>query len=190
MVKLDKIYTRGGDQGETSLGDGRRVAKSSARIAALGEVDEANAALGLARLEADAALDTVLAHIQNDLFDLGADLCTPIAADEPSALRIVQPQIDWLEARIDALTAGMAPLSSFILPAGSPAAARLHFARTVARRAERAVVRLLEEPEEAVNRLVRAYLNRLSDLLFVLARAANGMGGADVLWLPAGGRHG
>lgn len=192
MVKLDKIYTRGGDQGETSLGNGARVAKSSARIAALGEVDEANAAIGLARLEGAGPIDAILARIQNDLFDLGADLCTPIREDEApgTALRIVPAQVAWLEARIDAVTAELAPLTSFILPAGSAGAARLHFARTVARRAERAVVALLEIPDEPVNRLVLAYLNRLSDLLFVLARAANGMGGADTLWVPAASRHG
>ncbi|WP_026440294.1 cob(I)yrinic acid a,c-diamide adenosyltransferase [Acidocella facilis] len=192
MVKLDKIYTRGGDQGETSLGNGARVAKSSARIAALGEVDEANAAIGLARLEGAGPIDAILARIQNDLFDLGADLCTPIREDEApgAALRIVPAQVAWLEARIDAVTAELAPLTSFILPAGSAGAARLHFARTVARRAERAVVALLEIPDEPVNRLVLAYLNRLSDLLFVLARAANGMGGADTLWVPAASRHG
>ncbi|EKN01124.1 cob(I)yrinic acid a,c-diamide adenosyltransferase [Acidocella sp. MX-AZ02] len=192
MVKLDKIYTRGGDQGETSLGNGARVAKSSARIAALGEVDEANAAIGLARLEGAGPIDAILARIQNDLFDLGADLCTPIREDEApgAALRIVPAQVAWLEARIDAVTAELAPLTSFILPAGSAGAARLHFARTVARRAERAVVALLEIPDEPVNRLVLAYLNRLSDLLFVLARAANGIGGADTLWVPAASRHG
>lgn len=190
MVKLDKIYTRGGDHGETSLGDGRRVPKSSARIVAMGDVDELNAAIGLVRLEVEGTTDAILERVQNDLFDLGADLCTPITEDAKPALRIVQGQINWLEARIDAVTAELAPLTSFILPAGSPAAARLHFSRTVARRAERAVVHLLEEPEEAVNRLVLLYLNRLSDLLFVLARAANGMGGADVLWVPAGGRDG
>ena len=192
MVKLDKIYTRGGDQGETSLGNGARVAKSSARITALGEVDEANAAIGLARLEGAGPIDAILARIQNDLFDLGADLCTPIRDDEApgAALRIVPAQVAWLEARIDAVTAELAPLTSFILPAGSASAARLHFARTVARRAERAVVALLEIPDEPVNRLVLAYLNRLSDLLFVLARAANGMGGADTLWVPAASRHG
>lgn len=192
MVKLDKIYTRGGDQGETSLGNGARVAKSSARITALGEVDEANAAIGLARLEGAGPIDAILARIQNDLFDLGADLCTPIREDEApgAALRIVPEQVAWLEARIDAVTAELAPLTSFILPAGSASAARLHFARTVARRAERAVVALLEIPDEPVNRLVLAYLNRLSDLLFVLARAANGMGGADTLWVPAASRHG
>ena len=158
MVKLDKIYTRGGDQGETSLGNGARVAKSSARITALGEVDEANAAIGLARLEGAGPIDAILARIQNDLFDLGADLCTPIRDDEApgAALRIVPAQVAWLEARIDAVTAELAPLTSFILPAGSASAARLHFARTVARRAERAVVALLEIPDEPVNRLVLA----------------------------------
>ena len=190
MVKLDKIYTRGGDHGETSLGDGTRLPKSDARIIALGEVDEANAAIGLARLEADAQTDAILARVQNDLFDLGADLCTPITEERTTALRIVQSQIGWLEERIDAVTAALPPLTSFILPAGSPVAVRLHLARTVARRAERAVVQLLETPDEAVNRLVLIYLNRLSDLLFVLARAANGMGGADVLWVPAAGRNG
>ncbi|MDE1896716.1 MAG: cob(I)yrinic acid a,c-diamide adenosyltransferase [Rhodospirillales bacterium] len=190
MVKLDKIYTRGGDHGETSLGDGTRVPKSAARIVALGEVDETNAAIGLARLEADDTADRMMMRIQNDLFDLGADLCTPIVHAQVPALRIVQSQIDWLEQRIDAATAALPPLTSFILPAGCPAAVRLHFARTVARRAERAVVQLLGTPEEAVNRLVLVYLNRLSDLLFVMARAANGMGGADVLWVPAASRNG
>ncbi len=190
MVKLDKIYTRGGDHGETSLGDGVRVPKSSARINALGEVDEANAAIGLARLGADGPTDTILAHIQNDLFDLGADLCMPIREHDRPALRLMQSQIDWLEQRIDALTARLSPLTSFVLPTGNALAARLHFARTVVRRAERAVVHLLEAPDEAVNRLVLIYLNRLSDLLFVLARAANGNGSADVLWVPAGSRNG
>ncbi|MDE1906728.1 MAG: cob(I)yrinic acid a,c-diamide adenosyltransferase [Rhodospirillales bacterium] len=190
MVKLDKIYTRGGDHGETSLGNGARVPKSAARIVGIGEVDETNAAIGLARLEADAPADAILMRVQNDLFDLGADLCTPIIEGQAPALRIVQSQIAWLEGQIDAVTAVLPPLTSFILPSGSPAAVRLHFARTVARRAERAVVQLLETPEEAVNRLVLVYLNRLSDLLFVLARAANGMGGADVLWVPAASRNG
>ncbi|MBU6419614.1 MAG: cob(I)yrinic acid a,c-diamide adenosyltransferase [Proteobacteria bacterium] len=191
MVKLDKIYTRGGDHGETSLGDGARVAKSAARVVALGEVDEANAAIGLARLDSETHADAILMRIQNDLFDLGADLCMPIKDNEGSpALRIVQSQVDWLEQRIDDITTALPPLASFVLPAGSPAATRLHFARTVVRRAERAVVHLLETPDEAVNRLVLIYLNRLSDLLFVLARAANGMGEADVLWVPAASRNG
>ncbi|MDD2705456.1 MAG: cob(I)yrinic acid a,c-diamide adenosyltransferase [Acidocella sp.] len=185
MVKLDKIYTRGGDHGETSLGDGARVAKSSARIAALGEVDEANAALGVARLHMDAAADALLARIQNDLFDIGADLCVPIHEGAAPALRIRQAQVEWLETQIDQLNAGLTPLTSFILPAGVPGAAFLHLARTVVRRAERVVVHLLETPDEAVNRLVLVYLNRLSDLLFVLARVVNGNGAEDVLWAPA-----
>ena len=187
MVKLDKIYTRGGDQGETSLGNGARVAKSSLRIAALGEVDEANAAIGMARLYSAGPEDAVLARIQNDLFDLGADLCVPIEEGKP-ALRITQPQIDWLEAEIDAATAELAPLTSFILPAGAHGAAALHLARCITRRAERAVVHLTEQPHETVNRLVLVYLNRLSDLLFVLARMANAGGMLDVLWVPQGGR--
>ncbi len=188
MVKLDKIYTRGGDQGETSLGDGTRLPKSSARVMALGEVDEANAALGLARLHADEGMDEMLARLQNDLFDLGADLCMPIHEGASPALRVTDQQVAWLEARIDTVNAGLAPLTSFILPAGTPLAANLHLARAVVRRAERAVVHLLEAPDEAVNRLVLVYLNRLSDLLFVLARAANG--GEDILWRPAGGAKG
>lgn len=185
MVKLDKIYTRGGDHGETSLGDGTRVAKSSARVAALGDVDEANAALGVARLHVDAAVDALLARIQNDLFDLGADLCVPIHEGAAPALRITQGQVDWLEAQIDRLNADLPALTSFILPAGVPGAASVHMARTVVRRAERVVVHLLETPGDAVNRLVLVYLNRLSDLLFVLARIVNENGAADVLWVPA-----
>ena len=187
MVKLDKIYTRGGDHGETSLGNGARVAKSSLRIAALGEVDEANAAIGMARLYSAGPEDDVLARIQNDLFDLGADLCVPIE-EEKAALRITQEQIDWLEGEIDRATAELQPLTSFILPAGVQGAVALHMARTIARRAERAVVHLTELPHEAVNRLVLVYLNRLSDLLFVLARMANAGGMLDVLWVPQGGR--
>jgi cob(I)alamin adenosyltransferase len=187
MVRLDKIYTRGGDQGETSLGNGDRVPKSSLRIAALGEVDEANAAIGMARLYSAGPEDALLARIQNDLFDLGADLCVPIEEGQ-SVLRITQAQIDWLEAEIDRATAELTPLTSFILPAGAHGAATLHLARTITRRAERAVVHLTELPHEAVNRLVLVYLNRLSDLLFVLARMANAGGMLDVLWVPQGGR--
>ncbi len=189
MVKLDKIYTRGGDQGETSLGNGERVPKSSWRIAALGEVDEANATIGMARLNCVGPEDDVLARLQNDLFDLGADLCMPIEDGKP-ALRITQQQIDWLEAQIDAATAELAPLTSFILPAGVPGAATLHMARAVVRRAERAVVHLTEAPDQKVNRLVLVYLNRLSDLLFVLARMANAGGQLDVLWVPQKGGNG
>ena len=191
MVKLDKIYTRGGDKGETSLGNGARVPKSSARVAAYGDVDEANAVLGIVRLHTSGVEDAVLARIQNDLFDVGADLCIPIVENpEHPALRVTQSQVDWLEAQIDRVNAGLAPLSSFILPGGAPAAAFLHQARTVVRRAERLVVHLLETPDEAVNRLVLVYLNRLSDLLFVLSRALNGQGANDVLWVPAANRGG
>lgn len=191
MVKLDKIYTRGGDTGETSLGNGERVAKSSARVAAYGDVDEANAVIGIVRLYVTGADDLVLARIQNDLFDVGADLCMPIVEDpEYPALRVTQPQVDWLEAQIDRMNADLAPLASFILPGGAPAAAFLHQARTVVRRAERFVVHLLSMPDEAVNRLVLVYLNRLSDLLFVMSRYVNDKGAHDVLWVPAANRDG
>ena len=191
MVKLDKIYTRGGDMGETSLGNGARVPKSAARVAAYGEVDEANAAIGLVRLHSAGAEDAVLARIQNDLFDIGADLCVPIVENpQYPVLRVTQNQVDWLEAQIDLFNAELAPLSSFILPGGTPAAAFLHQARTVVRRAERQVVHLLASPDEAVNRLVLVYLNRLSDLLFVLSRTLNGQGANDVLWVPAANRGG
>jgi cob(I)alamin adenosyltransferase len=191
MVKLDKIYTRGGDAGETSLGDGTRVAKSAPRVAAYGDVDEANCVLGIARLHVAGADDLVLARIQNDLFDIGADLCVPIV-DNPEypPLRVTQAQVDWLEGQIDRMNAELAPLSSFVLPGGSPAAAFLHQARTVVRRAERLVVTLISTPDEAVNRLVLIYLNRLSDLLFVMSRYVNGRGAQDVLWVPAANHDG
>ncbi len=189
MVKLTKIYTRGGDAGETSLGDGSRVAKSSARVASYGEVDEANAILGIVRLHVEAPENTLLARIQNDLFDVGADLCVPIVENpEYPALRVTQAQIDWLEAQIDRMNAELAPLNSFVLPGGTPAAAFLHQARTVVRRAERVLVGLLAAPDEPVNRLVLVYLNRLSDLLFVMSRYLNGKGANDVLWVPAQNR--
>ncbi len=191
MVKLDKIYTRGGDAGETSLGNGARVAKSSARVTSYGDVDEANAVLGIVRLHVSGADDAVLARIQNDLFDVGADLCVPIEeAPKYPPLRVTQPQVDWLEAQIDRMNAQLPPLNSFVLPGGTPAAAYLHQARTVVRRAERELVRLLSEPDEAVNRLVLVYLNRLSDLLFVMSRFVNDKGAGDVLWVPAANRHG
>lgn len=186
MVHRYKTYTKNSDQGETVLADGGRVAKSSARIAALGDVEEANSFVGLARLEVDAQCDAILAKIQNDLFDLGADLSMPISEEALPTLRVTSAQIDWLEAQTEALAAELAPQIGFVLPVGSSSAVRLYAARAVVRRAERAVVRLLEAPEEAVNRLVLAYLNRLSDLLFVLARVANGMGGADILHVMAG----
>lgn len=188
MVTLTRIYTRTGDKGKTSLGDGTRVDKHSLRVEAYGTVDEANAVIGLARLHADAVLTPLLQRIQNDLFDLGADLCTPASAEEVAGtrLRISQAQADRLEADIDAANAGLAPLSSFILPAGTPLAAHLHHARTVVRRAERLMVALAGT--DSVNPAAIIYANRLSDLLFVLARVANGNGADDVLWVPGGSR--
>jgi cob(I)alamin adenosyltransferase len=167
------------------------VPKSSARVAAYGDVDEANAVLGIVRLHVEGPDDVVLARIQNDLFDVGADLCVPIIeAPEYPPLRVTQAQVDWLEGQIDRMNAELAPLTSFILPGGSPAAAFLHQARTVVRRAERLVVHLLDMPDEAVNRLVLIYLNRLSDLLFVMSRYVNDKGTHDVLWVPAANRDG
>ncbi|OAN52199.1 cob(I)yrinic acid a c-diamide adenosyltransferase [Paramagnetospirillum marisnigri] len=188
MVRLTRIYTRTGDKGKTSLGDGARVDKHALRVEAYGTVDEANAVLGLARLHAEAGEHAILARIQNDLFDLGADLCTPPAGDEQpgTRLRVVQSQVDRLEAEIDAANAKLAPLESFILPAGTPLAAHLHHARTVVRRAERLITALAGR--EPVNPVAVAYVNRLSDLLFVLARAANAGGAADVLWTPGANR--
>ena len=193
MVQLTKIYTRGGDQGETSLGDGSRVAKHDARVEAYGTVDEANAVIGLVRVEIvsagedEQALDAVLGRIQNDLFDLGADLCTPENGRRAEgALRIVTSQVEWLEAEIDKINDRLTPLSSFILPGGSPVAANLHLARTVARRAERCVTKLARS--EAVNTEAVKYLNRLSDLLFVMSRATNSNGTNDILWIPGANR--
>jgi cob(I)alamin adenosyltransferase len=191
MVKLDRIYTRGGDAGETSLGNGARVPKSSARVASYGEVDEVNAILGIARLYVEGVEGLVLGRIQNDLFDIGADLCIPIEANpDYPPLRVTQAQVDWLEGQIDRMNAELPVLHSFVLPGGTPAAAYLHQARTVARRAERVLVGLLAAPDEAVNRLVLVYLNRLSDLLFVMSRYVNGKGAQDVLWVPAANRAG
>jgi cob(I)alamin adenosyltransferase len=187
MVKLTRIYTRGGDKGETSLGDGSRVPKQALRVAAYGTVDEANAAVGLARLHADAAADAMLARIQNDLFDLGADLCTPEGGNRGAgALRIVARQVKRLETEIDRMNRALSPLDSFILPGGTPAAAYLHLARTVTRRAERLVCALAAE--EPVNPEAVKYLNRLSDHLFVLGRRLNDNGAADVLWQPGATR--
>ncbi|PKQ11291.1 MAG: ATP:cob(I)alamin adenosyltransferase [Alphaproteobacteria bacterium HGW-Alphaproteobacteria-1] len=190
MVVLNKIYTRTGDAGETALGNGARVAKHSARVTAYGTVDEVNATLGLARLHAEDETDAALARIQNDLFDLGADLCRPemdkdAEADYPP-LRMVPAQVERLEAEIDAMNAHLEPLRSFILPGGSALAAHLHLCRTVSRRAERLVVELaaLEQVNEAAIR----YLNRLSDWMFVAARMANDGGRADVLWIPGANR--
>jgi cob(I)alamin adenosyltransferase len=187
MVRLTRIYTRGGDKGETSLGDGSRIPKQALRVEAYGTVDEANAAIGLARLHADAESDSMLARIQHDLFDLGADLCTPEEGRRAAgALRIVAAQVERLEREIDAINTGLRPLDSFILPGGTPAAAYLHLARTVTRRAERLVCALAAE--EGVNPEAVKYLNRLSDHLFVLGRRLNDNGALDVLWQPGATR--
>ena len=185
MVYLSRIYTKAGDQGETGLGDGRRVPKDHPRVAAYGEVDELNAVLGLLLAHAaDAGEADLLRSVQNDLFDVGADLCVPQAADEAAGARLrVRPeQATRLEQAIDRLNAGLKPLTSFVLPGGRVAAAWCHLARTVCRRAERDVVTLARA--EAVNPQVIVYLNRLSDLLFVLARVYNKQGRGDVLWQP------
>lgn len=181
MVKLTRIYTRGGDKGKTSLGDGARVAKHDRRVAAYGAVDEANAAIGVARTEASGETDEMLRRIQNDLFDLGADLCRP-ATEDDGALRIGQGHVDRLEAEIDRVNAALSALDSFVLPGGTALAAQLHLARTVTRRAEREITALAEA--EPVNPLAVRYINRLSDHLFVLSRQANDGGAADVLWTP------
>jgi cob(I)alamin adenosyltransferase len=187
MVRLTRIYTRGGDGGETSLGDGARVAKHAPRVAAYGTVDEANAAIGLARLDADADADAMLGRIQNDLFDLGADLATPEGGRRGAgALRIAAAQVARLEAEIDAMNARLAPLESFVLPGGSTAAAHLHLARTMVRRAERLVAELAQTAP--VNPEALKYLNRLSDHLFVLGRRLNDNGARDVLWVPGANR--
>jgi cob(I)alamin adenosyltransferase len=191
MVKLTRIYTRGGDGGQTSLGDGARVAKHDPRVAAYGTVDETNATIGLARLHTEGALDAMLGRVQNDLFDLGADLCRPGGAPgggDPvrSALRMNATQVARLETEIDAVNANLAELTSFVLPGGTPAAAYLHLARTVSRRAERDMTALAMA--ETVNPEAVRYINRLSDLLFVLARHANDDGAQDVLWEPGANR--
>jgi len=189
MVTLTKIYTKGGDKGETSLGDGRRVAKSDLRVASYGTVDETNAIIGLARLHTQDldAEDTMLSRIQNDLFDLGADLCTPEDGRKAEgALRITESQVQRLESEIDSLNDALAPLTSFILPGGSAVSAHLHHGRTVSRRAERLIVELAASEE--VNPFAVQYINRLSDHLFVLGRHLNGQGKDDVLWRPGGER--
>lgn len=188
MVTLNRIYTRTGDGGATRLASGAPVSKTDPRVEAYGSVDEANAAIGLARLSttADQRLDPILRRVQNDLFDLGADLATPEAEGGPPRLRIAANQVGRLETEIDALNADLAPLTSFVLPGGSAAAAALHVARTVCRRAERRCVALAAR--ESVNPEALKYLNRLSDLLFVAARIANDQGRADVLWTPGGTR--
>jgi cob(I)alamin adenosyltransferase len=181
MVRLNRIYTRTGDDGSTGLVDGSRVSKASHRPVVMGSVDEANAAIGLARLSASVATDAILSRIQNDLFDLGADVATPESVE--GALRIVAAQVDWLETQIDAANDTLEPLKSFILPAGTPSATHLHLARTIVRRAERDAVAAGDE----ISAPARYYLNRLSDLLFVLARVENAATG-DVLWVPGANR--
>ncbi len=187
MVRLTRIYTKGGDKGETSLGDGARVPKNDARVAAFGTVDEANACVGLARLHTTGDADAMLMRIQNDLFDLGADLCTPETPDPKyPPLRIVEAQVERLEREIDAMNERLAPLNSFVLPGGSAASAHLHLARTVTRRAERDIVALAAK--ETINPAAVRYINRLSDHLFVLSRHLNADGAADVLWVPGKNR--
>jgi cob(I)alamin adenosyltransferase len=189
MVQLTRIYTRGGDKGQTSLGDGKRVPKHDLRVASYGTVDEVNSVIGLARLStADKhEIDAMLSRIQNDLFDLGADLCTP-EQENPQypPLRIIDAQVDRLEREIDAMNAELAPLKSFVLPGGTPAAAHLHLARTVSRRAERLMTKLAEH--EQVGAPALKYINRLSDHLFVLSRYVNDKGALDVLWVPGANR--
>lgn len=192
MVLLSKIYTKGGDKGKTSLGTGKRVPKYDLRISAYGTVDEANATIGLVRQHTQnqpdlAEYDQMLSRIQNDLFDLGADLCVPEGEKvEYVPLRIIKEQVKRLENEIDVMNADLAPLKSFILPGGTPAAAALHLARTITRRAERLVVELAAA--EKINPEAVKYLNRLSDHLFVLGRKLNDNGAADILWVPGGSR--
>ena len=193
MVVLTKIYTRTGDDGTTALGDGTRLPKYHPRVAAYGSVDETNAAIGVARhalANDDPALGDVLGRIQNDLFDLGADLCVPDRDQELAyePLRMTAGQVDWLESELDRMNTELKPLSSFILPGGSAAASALHLARTVCRRAERQIVELAADESEPVSDAVIKYMNRLSDLLFVASRYANGKGSDDVLWQPGQNR--
>jgi cob(I)alamin adenosyltransferase len=191
LVTLNRIYTRTGDDGSTRLATGQKVSKAALRVEAYGAVDETNACLGLARLHtaADATLDPMLARVQNELFDLGADLATPARSDDAEAfvLRILDSQVKRLEDEIDELNGALPPLASFVLPGGAPAAAALHLARTVCRRAEREAVRLAEAGEPVSGPALR-YLNRLSDLLFVAARFANDRGAAEVFWTSGGTR--
>lgn len=192
MVVLNRIYTRTGDDGTTALGTGERRAKFDIRIEAYGSVDETNATIGVARLSlaGESEVDAMLGRIQNDLFDLGADLCTPDNGVDPGyePLRVVQSQVDRLEREIDQLNGELAPLRSFVLPGGSPGAAALHVARTVCRRAERHMVELSLSPDEIVSEPALRYMNRLSDFLFVASRYVNARGAADVLWVPGQNR--
>jgi cob(I)alamin adenosyltransferase len=190
VVKLTRIYTKGGDKGTTSLGTGKRVPKHDLRVEAYGTVDETNAAIGIARLHTTGEEDAMLARIQNDLFDLGADLCAPednrAGEGAKDRLRIIDPQVERLEREIDRMNEALAPLNSFVLPGGTAASAHLHLARTIARRAERDMTRLAET--EPVNPAAIRYINRLSDHLFVLARWLNDKGAKDVLWKPGATR--
>jgi cob(I)alamin adenosyltransferase len=196
MVVLNKIYTRTGDDGTTALGTGERRKKYDLRIEAYGTIDETNAAIGVARLSTrdSAVLDAALARIQNDLFDVGADLCTPAKESERgkgpggARLTVTDNQVSWLEAEIDRLNAELNPLRSFVLPGGSAAAAHLHLARTICRRAERLIAQLVDTPGEPVGAAVLKYVNRLSDFLFVASRYANDKGSSDVLWKPGENR--
>ena len=187
MVKINKIYTRTGDDGSTGLSDGSRAGKDCFRVRAYGEIDEANSTIGVARLYMDnTELDRSLARIQNDMFDLGADLSTPELADDSLSLRIVQSQIDRLETELDKLNEDLEPLKTFVLPGGSKPAAYLHLARAVTRRAEREIVAMMRD--ETINPLALKYTNRLSDYLFVAARWCNTQGTTDVKWVPGGER--
>jgi cob(I)alamin adenosyltransferase len=192
MVVLNKIYTRTGDDGTTALGSGRRVAKYDLRVEAYGTLDETNAVIGLARLhtrDSLPVLDAMLTRIQNDLFDLGADLCFPDETkDARGRLQVTDAQVARLEGEIDALNQELAPLRSFVLPGGSPAASNLHLARTVSRRAERLIVALAARKDETVGEAALRYINRLSDFLFVAARSANDKGKLDVTWVPGKNR--
>ncbi len=192
MVVLNRIYTRSGDDGTTALGTGERRKKYDLRIEAYGTLDEVNAVIGVARLHvSDKAFDAVLARIQNDLFDVEADLCMPSEGGKGpggARLTVTDAQVSWLEGEIDRLNAELTPLKSFILPGGSPAAAYLHLARTVCRRAERIMVALNDKPGESVTAAALKYVNRLSDFLFVASRSMNDRGSADVLWMPGQNR--
>jgi cob(I)alamin adenosyltransferase len=187
MVTLNRIYTKTGDKGETALGDGTRLPKHALRIETFGTVDEANAAIGMARLEAAGEMDAMLARIQNDLFDLGADLCVPEDGRRGGErLRIAPAQVERLEREIDAMNESLSPLNSFVLPGGSKVSAHLHMARTIVRRAERLMVALAAQ--ESINPAALQYANRLSDHLFVASRFANDKGARDVLWIPGANR--
>src|SRR5499427_4969956 len=190
MVVLNRIYTCTGDDGTTALGSGARRKKYDLRVSAYGTLDEVNAVIGIARLHAggDPALDAMLAHIQNDLFDVEADLCLAQKGPGGARLTVTDAQVEWLEREIDALNADLAPLRSFILPGGRPAAAYLHLARTVCRRGERLMVELADKPGEEVSAAALKYVNRLSDFLFVASRFVNRKGADDVLWVPGQNR--